>query len=124
VDNASSRRPRQPLGQIAPLLRMEPPSIHRGAADVMARRVQTQRDRAEAELLNQQAFALRRQNRAPQGQAVVVPQAQFVATIEERMEMGVLIRARRCTEAIDMALTLSDIELATNVRGFCSGSPR
>lgn len=76
----------------------------------------------EAERLAAEAEYYRSLAKSQETQRSVVPQATFVASIEERKAIGELLRTGNCPLAIDRALTAGDIELAKNIQGFCAGS--
>ena len=53
---------------------------------------------------------------------MIVPQETFVASLSERQKIGEMLKANDCAAATNRALELGDIQLATNIKEFCSGA--
>lgn len=98
-------------------------AFNRGSQEREAReRAQLERQRIEAE---RDYYRSQTPPLAPSpGQRVVVPQETFVASLSERQKIGEMLKANDCAAATNRALELGDIQLATNIKEFCSGPSR
>ena len=87
-------------------------------------RQEAERARAERQRIEAERDYYRAQSRPPalaQPPARAIdPQTEFVASLEERQQMGAMVKAGKCEDAINRALELGDIQLATNIKQFCA----
>jgi hypothetical protein len=108
---------------------LQSPAVGNSVMDGFYRGQQMRIERERTDLERQrlvaerEAFEAARAAQPPaQPEQAVILQQPFVASLEQRQEIGEMLKVNRCTPAINRALELGDIQLATNIKAFCAGA--